>query len=75
MTDYYRDFNHLMKKGYTIYVEGDPTDDSDIYLEAHDRADDSHIIRATYTGSGERVSYTENSLVNNIIKMLAPASC
>ena len=70
MTDFYNDFSNLMTKGFNLYVEGDPTDDSDIYLEAHDRADDSHIIRATYTGDGRRVSYTENSLVRDIVAML-----
>ena len=70
MSDFYNDFNQLIHSGYYVYVEGDPTDDSDISLEAHDSADDTHIIRTRYTADGERVSYIENSLVNNIVALL-----
>lgn len=70
MSDFYNDFNRLVHGGYYVYVEGDPTDDSDFTLEAHDSSDDTHIIHARYNADGERISYIENSLVNDIIALL-----
>ena len=71
MTDFCRDFERLMHKGFNVYVESDD-DNSSIYLEAHDRADDSHIVKASYTPTGKRASYNEEDLVSNILKLLTP---
>ena len=72
MSEFARDFERLMHKGFNVYVESDD-DNSSIYLEAHDRADDSHIVKASYTAEGARVSYNDEDFVSNIIKILNPA--
>ena len=71
MTDFARDFENLMRKGFNVYVEGN--EDDTIYLEAHDRADDSHIVKASYNADGARVSYNAEDFVTNIIRILNPA--
>ena len=70
MSEFYNDFNRLVHEGYYVYVEGDPTDDSDISLEAHDSADDTHIIHARYNAEGKRLSYTENSFIRDMVALL-----
>lgn len=70
MTDFCRDFESLMRKGFNVYVEGE--EDYSIYLEAHDRADDTHIIKASYDELGNRLSYHAENFVDNIIKLLNP---
>lgn len=70
MTQFYTDFENLMRKGFYLYVESD-SEDGTIHLEAKDEKDDSHIITASYTAEGERLTCTETSFIKqmkNLIK-------
>ena len=69
MTQFCKDFEKLMKKGFYLYIESD-REDGAIYLEAKDENDDSHIITASYTTDGERVSYSETSFVKQMISLI-----
>ena len=70
MSDFARDFDVLMHDGFNIYVEGE--DDDSIYLEAHDREDDTHVITASYDECGNRLTYHEDDFIRSIIALLNP---
>lgn len=69
MTQFHIDFEKLMKKGFYLYIESD-REDSAIHLEAKDEKDDSHIITASYTAEGERLTCTETSFVKQIKNLI-----
>lgn len=69
MTQFHIDFEKLMKKGFYLYIESD-REDGAIHLEAKDEKDDSHIITASYTAEGERLTCTETSFVKQIKNLI-----
>ena len=71
MTRFYNDFEHLMKKGYYVYVESD-SEDGNINLEARNPADDSEVITAVYTNEGELISYNRTNFIQQVKAMLNP---
>ena len=69
MTQFYIDFETLMRKGFYLYIESD-NEDGIIRLEAKDEKDDSHIITASYTAEGERIACAETSFIKQIRNLI-----